>query len=95
MTIQELEDELIRLAKQVSDIELSKEQRDEALIEVGHCASAIDNKAFGTPNERSIRDRTDAMVRNAEKAARITDEYNEMSQKLPSLVRKVLNKAKI
>jgi hypothetical protein len=95
MTLDGTQELLASKVTGIASLNLSGEERQDALIEIGFIAAAIDTAAVGAPNENEIKANTDDAVTRAEKNVETCDFRDSLDVRLASRSRDAANRVKI
>lgn len=97
MTIKEKQDELRKAVRNLRENahDMTPEERQDALIDVGCAASAVDVSSLDDPDVDSIKKETDNLVDEAERIVEANNQRDALNSALPTRVRRISNKRRM
>ena len=97
MNIEEKQEALRRAVEDLKEraAEMTSQERQDGLIEVGCAASAVDVASLDDPDMESIKEETDNLVDEAERVVSANDLRDALNKYLPTRVREISNRRRM
>ena len=97
MTIKEKQEALRKAVEDLKERapDMTSEERQDGLIDVGCAASAVDVASLDDPDMESIKKETDNLVDEAERVVKANDQRDALNNSLPTRVREISNKRRM
>jgi hypothetical protein len=97
MTVEEKQEALRKTVENLRERapDMTSEERQDGLIDVGCAASAVDVASLDDPDMESIREETDNLVDEAERVVTANDQRDALNRSLPTRVREISNRRRM